>query len=484
MKDEQRPHARSQAAGSAAANREAAANTDTAPIPEQTREAADALCARIRERTARVAIVGLGYVGLPLAHAFHRSGFPVIGVDVDPQKIRSIAAGRSYFNHFDSEKVQELGESDRFSGTTDFADIAEADAILMCVPTPLDTHREPDLSYVTATAESIAPYLRRGQIVVLESTTYPGTTDELLRDTLREAASRAGNDLTPDVDFFLAYSPEREDPGNIDFETSRIPKVVGADTEPARSAAEALYNGVVSQVVPVSSSRTAEAVKLLENIFRSVNIALVNELKLVFEKMNIDIHEVVDAAKTKPFGFMPFYPGPGLGGHCIPIDPFYLTWKAKEFGLHSQFIELSGQVNTGMPAYVVNRTAEALNDASKSVRGSRILVLGLAYKPEVGDTRESPSFEIIDLLAARGAHVDYHDPYVAEIPHTRHWPHLAGRRSVAFDKKTVSAYDAVVIVTDHKTIDYNDLASWACCIVDSRGAMRHVPHGDTPVWVA
>ena len=439
---------------------------------------------RVNNREARVAIIGMGYVGLPLAHAFHRAGFPVLGLDVDPQKFEYIARGESYFSHFESQRVRELGESPRFEGTTDYSALERADAILMCVPTPLDEHREPDLRFVEGTARSIAPHLRPGQLVALESTTYPGTTDELLRDLLIEETQKAGTDLRPDEDFFLAYSPEREDPGNIDFETNRIPKVVGADTEESRAAAVALYEGVVSQVVPVSSSRTAEAVKLLENIFRSVNIALVNELKVVFEKMNIDIHEVVDAAKTKPFGFMPFYPGPGLGGHCIPIDPFYLTWKAREFGLHSQFIELSGQVNTGMPAYVVNRTAEALNDAAKPVRGSRILVLGLAYKPEVDDTRESPSFEILDLLTARGAEADYHDPYVPEIPTTRHWPHLSGRRSVPFDEKTVAAYDAVVIVTDHKVVNYSDLADWSKCIIDTRGAMRHVEHNGTPVWVA
>ena len=434
---------------------------------------------KVERRTATVAVVGLGYVGLPLAHAFHRAGFPVLGLDIDGEKIRRIEAGESYFSHFDPAKVRELGESQRFRGTTDFAAAAEADTVLLCVPTPLNEHREPDLSYVEGTSRQLGRHLRPGQLVVLESTTYPGTTDELLREVLE-----AESGLTADTDFLLAYSPEREDPGNIDFETSRIPKVVGADSDAAGECATALYAAAVSEVVPVSSSRTAEAVKLLENIFRSVNIALVNELKLVFERMNIDIHEVIDAAKTKPFGYMPFYPGPGLGGHCIPIDPFYLTWKARQYGLHSSFIELSGTVNTGMPAYVVQRTMEALNDRGKAVRGSRLLCLGLAYKPEVDDTRESPAFEIMKLLSSYGARVDYHDPYVAEIPVTRKHAELAGRRSVAFDRQSVGGYDAVIIITDHKQIDYAALAEWAQCIVDSRGAMRGIETNGTPVWAA
>lgn len=437
------------------------------------------LLGRIRSRVARVGVVGLGYVGLPLAHVFHQAGFPVLGLDIDEEKPRSIARGQSYFSHFDSAKVRELGESGRFRGTTDFKEIREADVILLCVPTPLDRHRQPDLSFVENTARSIGPHLRSDRLVVLESTTYPGTTDELLRDILAEESG-----LVPDTDFLIAYSPEREDPGNLDFETSRIPKVVGADCELAREAAIALYEQVVPEVVSVSSSRTAEAVKLLENIFRSVNIALVNELKVVFEQMNIDIYEVVDAAKTKPFGFMPFYPGPGLGGHCIPIDPFYLTWKAREYGMQSNFIELSGKVNNGMPKYVIKRTIEALNGEGKALRGSRVLCLGLAYKPDVGDTRESPGFEIMDQLTGYGAHVDYHDPYVPEIPVTRKYPELAGRRSVGFDQETVSGYDAVVLVTNHRVVDYEDLVKWSQCVIDTRGATRNIEKNGTPVWSA
>ena len=442
-----------------------------------------ALIDRIERRDAVVAVVGLGYVGLPLAHAFHGAGLPVLGFDIDPQKIETIAAGRSYLGHFPDEKVRVLGESSRFDATTGFSRISEADAILLCVPTPLDAHREPDLSYVENTARMIAPYVRVNQIVILESTTYPGTTDELLRSVLEEESARAGHALAADRDFFLAYSPEREDPGNLDFDTTRIPKVVGADTPEALALAQALYRAI-TQVVPVSSSRTAEAVKLLENIFRSVNIALVNELKVVFEKMNIDVFEVIDAARTKPFGFMPFYPGPGLGGHCIPIDPFYLTWKAREYGVNSSFIELAGQVNTSMPGYVVSRVMEALNHEGKALRNSRVLCLGLAYKPNVDDTRESPAFAVMDQLVSLGARVDYHDPHVAVIPPTREHAQWEGRRSVPFDRATVESYDVVVIVTDHRAVNYVDLGGWARCIVDTRGAMRGIETNGTPVWAA
>ena len=437
------------------------------------------LIERIQKRDAVVSIVGLGYVGLPLAHAFHAAGFPVVGFDIDTQKVNQIAAGQSYMRHFDHEKVRELSRSERFSGTTDFSRIREADAVLICVPTPLDVHHEPDLSYVEGTARAIAPYLRANQLIVLESTTYPGTTDELLRGVLNE-----GSGLSAGSDYFLAYSPEREDPGNPNFDAARIPKVVGADDESAAAVAVALYGAVVPSVVPVSSSRTAEAVKLLENIFRSVNIALVNELKLVFEKMNIDVFEVIEAASTKPFGFMPFYPGPGLGGHCIPIDPFYLTWKAREYGVHSSFIELAGQVNTRMPAHVVHRTMEALNHQGKALRNARVLCLGLAYKPDVDDTRESPAFAIMDHLASYGANVDYYDPYVPVVPHTREHAAWEGRKSVGFDQETIGSYDAVVIVTNHRVVNYEELGAWAQCIVDSRGVMRGVQTNGTPVWAA
>jgi UDP-N-acetyl-D-glucosamine dehydrogenase len=441
----------------------------------------DALLAeRIENRTAVVGIVGLGYVGLPLMQTFHRESFPVLGFDVDPVKVDAIRAGISYIKHLGPETMRELADSDRSDATVDFSRIAEADAVLICVPTPLTAHREPDMTYVVATAETIAPHLRAGQLVVLESTTYPGTTDEVLRPILEE-----GSGLVAGKDFFLAFSPEREDPGNPSFRTATIPKVVGGDGERALQLACDLYGKVIVQVVPVSSTQTAEAVKLVENIFRSVNIALVNELKVVFAEMGIDIYEVIDAAKTKPFGFMPFYPGPGLGGHCIPIDPFYLTWKAREFGIHTRFIELAGEINTAMPQYVLKRTMEALNDAGKAMKGSRVLCIGLAYKPDVDDDRESPTYHIMDMLKAKGAIVDYYDPFVPVIRPSREHGHWAGTESVAWAEDVIASYDAVMILTHHSEIDYDALFDWSQCVIDTRGVMRRLgKENDAKVWRA
>ena len=369
---------------------------------------------KMSSKQATIGIIGLGYVGLPLAEAFCEQEINVLGFDVDAEKIKFLAANKSYIKHIPDAVITKMRDANIFDATDDFSKLSEVDAIVICVPTPLSKHREPDLGPVLNTGQSIVPYLRKGQLVVLESSTYPGTTDEELANVLEQSG------LKKDEDFFLAYSPEREDPGNKDFGTSSIPKIIGADTEAARAMAVALYEGVISEVIPVASSRTAEAIKLTENIFRSVNIALVNELKIIFDAMGIDVWDVINGAATKPFGFMPFYPGPGLGGHCIPIDPFYLTYKAREFDVPTRFIELAGEINTNMPRLVVSKLAEALSlYAEKSVNGAKILILGMAYKKNVDDMRESPSLVLTELLEARGAHVDYHDTYVPVIPHTR-----------------------------------------------------------------
>ncbi len=414
----------------------------------------------------KVAIIGLGYVGLPLSFQFARSGVAVLGLDTDPAKVEALNAGRSYIRHIPAETVAEQVDAGRFSASADFSRIQEVDAVVICVPTPLKKNREPDLSYVLNTGRSIAPYLRKGMLVVLESTTYPGTTEEELRAVLE-----AGSGLKAGVDFHLAYSPEREDPGNPDSKAALIPKVVGGFTPACLEKAVAFYSQAIKTIVPVSSCRAAEATKLLENIFRGVNIALVNELKVVYSAMGIDVWEVINAAKTKPFGFMPFYPGPGLGGHCIPIDPFYLTWKAREFGQATRFIELAGEINTAMPQYVIHRVADALNDRKLPVKGSNILVLGLAYKPNVDDQRESPSFVLMDLLQARGATVSYHDPFVPVIQPTREHPHWTGVKSVTWDRATIASYDLVLIATNHASVNYRELAEWAPSIVDTRNAM-------------
>lgn len=427
----------------------------------------------------KISIVGLGYVGLPLSLQFAHSGVTVIGLDVDSAKVEQIHAGRSYIKHIPSEVIEEMVKAHKFSASTDFSHVKEVEAIIICVPTPLNKNREPDISYITETGKSIAPHLAKGTLVVLESTTYPGTTDEDLREVLE-----TGSGMKAGVDFHLAFSPEREDPGNPQSKVKSIPKVVGGYTPACLERATALYGKAITTVVPVSSCRVAEATKLLENIFRSVNIALVNELKQVYEAMGIDIWEVIRAAKTKPFGFMAFYPGPGLGGHCIPIDPFYLTWKAREYGQSTRFIELAGEINTAMPQHVVNRTAEALNAQRKPLNGSCVLVLGLAYKPDVDDERESPSYVLMDILADRGADVYYYDPYVPVVRPTREHPHWAGTRSVNWDKETMQSFDAVLIATNHQAVNYQELADWAECIVDTRNAMAGVKTRSGQVWKA
>jgi UDP-N-acetyl-D-glucosamine dehydrogenase len=424
---------------------------------------------RLDARTAKAGVIGLGYVGLPLVSAVARAGFWTLGLDIDPDKAARLNAGRSYIRHIPDDAIQELLATERFEATTDFGRVAELDVILICVPTPLSRHRTPDLTFIEATARAIAPHLQPGQLVVLESTTYPGTTAEVLKPILETSGLRSGSDL------FLAYAPEREDPGNATFTTGRIPKVVGGEGEAALDLACTFYRQFIGQVVPVSSTATAEAVKLTENIFRAVNIALVNELKVVFEAMAIDVFEVIDAAKTKPFGYMPFYPGPGLGGHCIPIDPFYLTWKAHEYEIPTRFIELAGEINTAMPAHVVERLARALDARfGKGLNGARILLIGLAYKKNVDDIRESPALKIMDLLEGRGAKLAYHDPYVALIPPTREYSHYQGRRSTPLDADALARFDAALIVTDHDEIDWQALVDGIPLVVDTRNVTRSV----------
>jgi UDP-N-acetyl-D-glucosamine dehydrogenase len=427
----------------------------------------------------KIAIIGLGYVGLPLSLQFARSGVTVLGLDIDPAKVEALNAGRSYIKHISAGAIAQAVKAEKFCASIDFGRIKEVEAVIICVPTPLNKNREPDISYITETGKAIAPHLQKGTLVVLESTTYPGTTDEDLRAVLE-----AGSRLKAGTDFHLAFSPEREDPGNAQSKVEIIPKVIGGYTPACLERTKALYGRAIKTLVPVSSCRAAEATKLLENIFRSVNIALVNELKVVYSAMDIDVWEVVNAAKTKPFGFMAFYPGPGLGGHCIPIDPFYLTWKAREFGQNTRFIELAGEVNTAMPMYVVNRTAEALNANRKPVNGSRVLIVGLAYKPNVDDERESPSYTLMELLKSRGAEVAYYDPYVPVIRPTREHAHWAGTRSVAWNRETVQGFDAVIIATHHQAVSYQELADWSPCIVDTRNAMAGVTTKPGQVWKA
>lgn len=422
---------------------------------------------KIADKTYTVGIIGLGYVGLPLMWTFHKHGMPVIGYDIDPAKIEHLRAGRPYIKHLGVEMMRVLSQSDRCDATTDFGRLAESDAILLCVPTPLNQWREPDMSFVVETTKTVARHLRRGQLVILESTTWPGTTEELMIPILEEASG-----LEAGKDFYVAYSPEREDPGNPNFNTERIPKVVGGHGDDALRLAKAMYDTAIVQTVPVRDCKTAEAVKLTENIFRSVNIALVNELKVVFHAMGIDVHEVLDAAATKPFGFMKFSPGPGLGGHCIPIDPFYLTWKAREYGLNTRFIELAGEVNTAMPKYVVDQVILALNGVRKSLNGSRILLMGLAYKPDVDDMRESPTYVIMHLLEEMGAEVEYYDPHIAEIAPTREHAQYTGKRSVDWREDVIGGFDAAVIVTDHKGVDYESLRRWVGVVVDSRNVYK------------
>jgi len=427
----------------------------------------------------KAAIIGLGYVGLPLSLQFARSGVEILGLDVDPAKIDAIHAGRSYIHHIPSEDIERLVKEGKFSASTDFSKVGEVDAVIICVPTPLSRNREPDISYVLKSGETIAPHLKPGTVVILESTTYPGTTDEDLRTVLE-----AGSGLEAGKDFHLAFSPEREDPGNPQSIVAEIPKVIGGLTPACLEKATELYGKAIRKLVPVSSCRAAEATKLLENIFRSVNIALVNELKLVYAAMGIDVWEVIEAAKTKPFGYMAFYPGPGLGGHCIPIDPFYLTWKAREYEHATRFIELAGEVNTSMPRHVVDRVGEALNGARKSINGSKVLVLGLAYKSDVDDDRESPSYKLMDLLKERGAEVAYHDPYVPVIRPSREYSHWAGTPSVEWSEESIGSFDAVLISTAHKNVDYAQLGQWAKCIVDTRNAMNGIEAKSGKIWKA
>jgi UDP-N-acetyl-D-glucosamine dehydrogenase len=427
----------------------------------------------------KIAVVGLGYVGLPLSLQFARSCVNVLGIDVDPKKVELLNNGQSYIKHIEQSAIAELLDSEKFSASADFGRIKDVEAVIICVPTPLNKNREPDLSFIIETGRSIAPQLAKGTLVVLESTTYPRTTEEELRVVLER-----GSGMKAGLDFHLAFSPEREDPANDQSKVKQIPKVVGGYTPACLAKAMALYGRAIETLVPVSSCRAAEATKLLENIFRSVNIALVNELKLIYAAMGIDIWEVIEAARTKPFGFMPFYPGPGLGGHCIPIDPFYLTWKAREYGQHTRFIELAGEINTRMPEHVIHRVADALNAQRKSINGSKILVLGLAYKPNVDDERQSPSYVLMDLLQERGAEVAYYDPYLPIIKATREHSHFSGRKSVEWNRATVENFDVVLIATNHSSVNYRELGDWAGCIVDTRNAMAGVQVAPGKVWKA
>jgi UDP-N-acetyl-D-glucosamine dehydrogenase len=427
----------------------------------------------------KIAIVGLGYVGLPLSLQFARCGASVLGLDIDQSKVEALNGGRSYIKHIKGEDIGAQRAAGKFEASSDFSRIKEVTAVIICVPTPLNKNREPDISYIVDTGKALAPHLQKGTVVVLESTTYPGTTDGELRGVIEQVSG-----LKAGTDFHLAFSPEREDPGNPQSVVATIPKIVGGYTPACLDKAVALYSIAIKTLVPVSSCRIAEAAKLLENTFRGVNIALVNELKVVYAAMGIDVWEVINAAKTKPFGFMPFYPGPGLGGHCIPIDPFYLTWKAREFGQNTRFIELAGEINTAMPEYVIHRVAAALNDRSKSVKGSKILVLGLAYKPNVDDDRESPSYVLMEMLKQRGAQVSYYDPYVPVIRMTREHPQWAGQKSVGWNRETIGSYDAVLLATNHASVNYQELAEWAACIIDTRNAMNGIKAGQNQVWKA
>lgn len=431
------------------------------------------LLRRIKENKVKVGILGLGYVGLPLAREFAVSGVKVLGFDIDQQKVKTLNSGRSIIKHVPHSQVKKLRDSGLFSATSNMSRTRSVDVILICVPTPLTRNREPDMRFVISSCETIARYLRKGQLVVLESTTYPGTTRELMAPILERSGLKAGKD------FYLAYSPEREDPGNKKFTTKTIPKVIGGLTKQCVQAAKALYERAIEQTIVVSSCEVAEATKILENVYRCVNIAMVNELKVVFERMGIDIWEVIGAASTKPFGFQPFYPGPGLGGHCIPIDPFYLTWKAREYGTATRFIELAGQINTQMPRYVIIKTMEALNKKGKSLKGSKVLVLGLAYKKDIDDLRESPSIELIEILRQKGAKVDYNDPYISRTPKQRE--HDLRMRSKKLSAKKLAGYDVVLISTDHSRYDYDWIVRNAKLVVDTRNATSNVRRGRSKI---
>jgi UDP-N-acetyl-D-glucosamine dehydrogenase len=422
------------------------------------------LLEKIRNKEARIGVIGLGYVGLPLVIRFCEVGYRVIGFDIDPAKVTRLNKGESYIKHIRAEQIQTLLARGAFSATSDMQRLKEADAVIICVPTPLTDNREPDMQYVQETAEQIVASLRPGQIISLESTTYPGTTEELLLPLFAKTGLRVGKD------FFLVFSPEREDPGRVDFTTKSTPKIVGGATPRCLEIGQALYSNIVDRVVAVSSTKTAEMVKLLENIYRSVNISLVNELKIVCDRMNINIWEVIEAAKTKPFGFQAFYPGPGLGGHCIPIDPFYLTWKAREYDLSTRFIELAGEIGAQMPYYVVQKIMDALNDRGKSMKGSKILVLGIAYKKDVDDMRESPALKIIELLLEKGSLTDYHDPFIPEMPRTRHY--AFAMKSAPLTEKTLKSYDCILIATDHSSLQYDWVVQNSSLVVDTRNAVK------------
>ena len=436
----------------------------------------DEFLTHVDDRSARVGIFGLGYVGLPLSLVFSENGFSVLGFDIEQEKLDQLSLGKSYVRHIEHSRVAAAVDSGRFVATTDFERTSECDALIVCVPTPLSPNREPDLTYVIRTTEQISAHLRPGQLFSLESTTYPGTTDGELLPILEQRGMKAGRD------FCLAYSPEREDPGNQTFTTNAIPKLVAGHSPQCLKAAAALYGAVFSEVVEVSSCSIAEAAKLLENIYRAVNIALVNELKVMLTRMNIDVWEVIEAAKTKPFGFTPFYPGPGLGGHCIPIDPFYLTWRARQFGMNTRFIELAGEVNTAMPEYVIARVGDALNERGKPLNGSKVLVLGIAYKKDVDDLRESPSIVLIELLLAKGAVVSYNDPFVSAIPRMRQ--HDLQMASQKLTEESLAAADCVLIATDHSAYDYHFIGQHAQLLVDTRNAMSHAPEFAAKVWKA
>ena len=418
---------------------------------------------KIKEKKAHIGIIGLGYVGLPLAIEFCKTGFQVTGLDIDQEKIDLLSQGESYIKHISGEKIKHLNKEGKFKGSTNHTLIRNLDCILICVPTPLNKNREPDMSYVISTAQKIAPHIVKNQLIVLESTTFPGTTLEVLIPELE-----AGSGLKANKDIFVAYSPEREDPNNKKYSIATTPKVIGADDPKSLELADSIYSFIVNKTVLVSGTKVAEATKLTENVFRAVNIALVNELKVIYEKMGIDVWEVIEACSTKPFGFMPFYPGPGLGGHCIPIDPFYLTWKAREHGITTRFIELAGEINTLMPDYVIQKIIFALNREGKSLKNSRILLLGLAYKKNVDDTRESVTFKIMELLEEKEAITDYNDPYIPQIKPTRKYKQFEGKKSVAL--KTINQYDCVVILTDHTSYDFKTIADESKVIVDTRNA--------------
>lgn len=431
------------------------------------------LLQKIESKKAKIGIVGLGYVGLPLLMEFVEQGFTTVGFDVDDKKVDLLNKGQSYIKHIADARIATVVESKLFSATSDFSRIKEVDCILICVPTPLTRYREPDLSYIKNTSETLAKHLRKGQLIVLESSTFPGTTEEVMKPILEKSG------LKGDVDFWVAFSPEREDPNNPKFNTRTIPKVVGANTEEARKLVSTLYNQVIVKTVPVSSSQAAEATKLLENIFRSVNIALVNEMKIILDRMGIDVWEVIEAAKTKPFGYMPFYPGPGLGGHCIPIDPFYLTWKAREYEMNTRFIELAGEINTSMPYWVISKLMDALNDRGKSLKGSKILILGAAYKKDIDDPRESPSFKLMEILIDKGAEVDYNDPFIPELPSMRMYD-VKGK-SVELTEENLAKYDCVLVSTDHSVYEFDFIVKHAKLVIDTRNATVNVKDTDNKI---